>query len=82
VLLKADINYVTILGQKLWHATLIDSFQEIGSPDFLPEHWRKGSVIYQPVVEPVNRVSSPSESTFIELTSELLQSMGITQAFL
>jgi hypothetical protein len=21
VLLKADINYVTILGQKLWHAT-------------------------------------------------------------
>jgi hypothetical protein len=22
VLLKADINYVTILGQKLWHATL------------------------------------------------------------
>lgn len=32
--------------------------------------------------EPVNRVSSPSESTFIELNSELLQSMGITQAFL
>jgi len=26
VLLKADINYVTILGQKLWHATFKNGY--------------------------------------------------------
>ncbi|WML68080.1 MAG: hypothetical protein METHP_01657 [Methanoregula sp. SKADARSKE-2] len=49
---------------------------------FFQNSWRKGSAICQPMVEPMNRVSRPSESMFIELNSELLQSMGITQAFL
>ena len=33
------------------------------------------------MAEPVNRVRSPRESTFIEMNSELLQSMVITHTF-
>ena len=59
----------------------VNPFQKIRSPDFLPEHRRKRPVIHQSVLEPVNCVSGPGESTFIELNCVLQQSAGIREPF-